>query len=352
MPLAPALKTLLLTTSLLAAGIAAYETDPNVRRFVDAGVQKAEDVVVGFLERLEEEFAPDGAALRIRRGRRDGRMGVGVGGGGEAGRGGRGGDVVVRVGEREVERGGDGVRRRHHRIEIVDADDEAATATATPRVDQERETLFEQFPSSISSSSATGSRTGLRRIEVESGGAPTAPDTRNNTSGLLIDADSDENIRLIDTEEAGEGDILSQTTTTMSSLDDLSDLDPLAHQHAYTTPLDLDIPQTTSPRSFATDEPQTPTTPTSPTGSPRILTPITPRTPRTLATNSEGESDVAESYFTDFSAREDVERSRDASRSRSRRVSVATTMTVSSGVGFATPDGSEDEDEEGLWGRA
>lgn len=332
MPLAPALKGLLLASSLIAAGVAAYETDPNVREFVDRTTKRAEDAIVDFLENLEREFAPDGVGrgqirrrremLRRERERETMRMG-------------REGERSERARERETGRGGDVVvasnggemrLRQRQRIEIVDAEAQGENGRDDVGVAsmQRHETLFEHFPASLSSST-------IHNIPIDDATTSTPHSNDNNdknNSTSLLDANDDDDEEDIST----------------ASLDNLSDLDPFADPPIESlTPLVLSTAHL-SPSPTHQQRDRTSVTPTS-SNSPQILTPVTPRTV--------AEDEVSDSYFSDFSAgslvlgeggeRRDAEVGGD-DRRRSLSVSVA-----SSGVGFETPDEDEDDVD---WGRA
>jgi len=317
MPLAPALKGLLLASSLIAAGVAAYETDPNVRQFVDRTTKRAEDALVDFLENLEKEFSPDGVGRSgIRRRRemlRREREGM------------RMGERSGRAGEREIERGGDvtvvsggerggEVRQRRQRIEIVDAENE----------ERMHETLFEQFPASLSNSVT-------RNIPIDDTitSTPDLHHNNNNTTSLL---------------DANDDDYEEDTST--ASLDNLSDLDPFADPPIESlTPLILSTAHLSPSSSHHEQSERLPATPTS-SNSPQILTPVTPRTV--------AEDEVSDSYFSDFSAGSMVlgegEEGRDVEVGGSDRRRSVSVSVASSGVGFETPD--EDDEDDVVWGRA
>jgi len=328
MPLAPALKGLLLASSLVAAGVAAYETDPNVRDFV---------------ENLEREFSPDGVGRsQIRRRRRERereRMAMDLGGGvgaSRSSRGGNDGDVVVTASGSGVQTGQGREMRQRHRIEIMDAEDEERGVSTlggdveSMHTSATHETLFDQFPASFSSPT-------LHNIPIDDTDDDTHASTTHRNVTLINDLNGNDD----DEHDGNDDDMLaSQTTTTSTSLDDLSDLDPFADPPIESiTPLVLSMPR---PSSHDNNQDRSPLTPTSfaTSDSPRILTPVTPRT---VASAGGRHETVSDSYFSDFSGsasgsgHEIVEQG-------SRRQSVA-----SSGVGFETPDEDEDDVE---WGRA
>jgi len=320
MPLAPALKGLLLASSLIAAGVAAYETDPNVRQFVDRTTKRAEDALVDFLENLEREFSPDGVGRgQIRRRREREREMMRMGREGE-----RHMERSERDRERETGRGGDVVtvvsggelRQRRQRIEVVDMDAQ----------NEAPETLFEQFPASLNGST-------IHNIHIDDVVTATPnlhhKNNNNNNNTSLLDANNDDDY---------EEDVSS------ASLDNLSDLDPFADPPIESlTPLVLSTAHLSPGSSHHEQSELTPTS----SNSPQMLTPVTLRTV--------AEDEVSDSYFSDFSAGSMVpgdegeggERIMVGRRGsdRSRSLSVA-----SSGVGFETPD--EDDEDDIHWGRA
>lgn len=349
MPLAPALKGLLLASSLVAAGVAAYETDPNVREFVDRTTKRAEDVLMDFLENLEREFSPDGVGRsQIRRRRRErererramdfGSVGVGVSRSSRVG--GDDGDVVVTASGSGIQIGQGREMRQRHRIEIVDAEDEEQGVSRSGgdmeslHTSATHETLFDQFPASFSTST-------LHNIPIDIDN--TDDDTYASTTqrNICLINDLNEN----DDDEHDDDMLASQTTTTTittsTSLDDLSDLDPFADPPIEPlTPLVLSMPR---PSSHDNNEDRSPLTPTSfaTSDSPRILTPVTPRT---VASASGRDETVSDSYFSDFSSGSASGSGHENVEQGIRRQSVA-----SSGVAFETPDEDEDDLE---WGRA
>jgi len=323
MPIAPAIKGVLIASSLVAAAVAAYETNPNVRDFVDSTTYKAQLVLEDFLENLEAEFNPDPhARLRRRQRQREMRaqaMGASasastsasVSGGSRSGSrsGARGVNIVISGSEPEdattaTAREGEAqqdqeLRRRHpgYPEQQVETDN-ASTASNS--------TFFSQ-PASISS-----------HQDVTSAAADLA--------GLSLANDPDEeDIEVVDRElDAAE---------TVSS-EDLLELDPFADP---LTPLpfvhDEDVQE----------EPHTPTSFTTYSGSGENIS--TPRTPRTPATQG---GDVSDSYFDDFEGREGEHGVVLEGLTRPRSETAVSVQSGVSSVGFETPD--EDEDEED-WGR-
>jgi hypothetical protein len=334
MPIAPvAIKSLLITSSLVAAGVAAYQTNPDVRNFVDTTKLKAQLALEEFLENLEAEFNPDENArvrLRQRRAARERRareammMGVSV----------DGGQAGIRQGSNDIVITASGQSHSHelqdlrHRQQTTTTDDDNAAdppeediaALASPSSRTTHETLFSQYTST--SNLASAQRTAS--IEADLVGLTLSPSITATTSGID------------------------------DSLDDLNDLDPFADPLAPHTPMHG---MTDDTEWYGDDEgeyddlQQSRHTPTTPSGmsfvtdvdvnvddppEEMVLTPVTPRT------TSAGEEEA--SYFEVDGVRARSGSVRTTASKRSEGSSV-------SGVGFGTPD-EDEEDGEVTWGRA
>jgi len=312
MPVAPAIKGVLIASSLVAAAVAAYETNPNVRDFVDSTTYKAQLALEDFLENLEAEFNPDPhARLRTRQRQREMRaQAMGASASGSA-----------RRGSRSSECGARGVN-----IVITGSESEdAMTATARQDATQQSQELRRRHIGYSEQQAETDNTSTASNSTFFS--QPASTSAADDLAGLSLANDPDEeDIEVVDRElDAAE---------TVSS-EDLLELDPFADP---LTPLPVLHDEEVQ------EEPHTPTSFTTYSGSgENILTPRTPRTPATQA------GDVSDSYFDDFEGREGEHGV--VLEGAPRRARSETAVSVQSGVssvGFKTPD--EDEDEED-WGR-
>jgi len=315
MPIAPAIKG---GSSLVAAAVAAYETNPNVREFVDSTTYKAQLALEDFLWNLEAEFNPDPhARLRRRQRQREMRaqgMGTSASAGSRnrSGSGARSVNIVITGSEAEdattaTSRQGDTqqdheLQRRHpgHSEQSVDPETASTPSSASAS------TFFSQ-PASTSS-----------HLDTTSAAADLA--------GLsLVNDPDEEDIEVVDRE--------IDAVETVSS-EDLLELDPFADP---LTPLPVVQDEETQ------GGPHTPTSFTTYSGSGENI--LTPRTPRTPGGHSD---DVSDSYFDDFAGRDGEHGVELGGARRARSETAMSTRSGVSSVGFATPD--EDEDDED-WGR-
>ena len=315
MPVTPAIKGVLIASSLVAAAVAAYETNPNVRDFVDNTTYKAQLALEDFLENLEAEFNPDPHARLRRRQRQREMRAQAMGASASASRGSRSGS--------ESRNGARGVS-----IVITGSEHEdATTATARSGEAQQDHELRRRHIGYPEQQAETDDASTASNSTFFSQPASTSAAT--DLAGLSLANDPDEeDIEVVDRElDAAE---------TISS-EDMLELDPFAD------PL--------SPLPVAHDEemqdgPHTPTSFTTYSGSGEEI--LTPRTPRTPATQG---GDVSDSYFDDFEGREGGEGEHGVVLDGVTRPRSENAVSVQSGVssvGFETPD--EDEDEED-WGR-
>lgn len=334
MPIAPAVKGILIASSLVAAAVAAYENNPQVREFVDTTRVKAQYALEDFLENLEAELNPDPSArirMRSRRRQRTAQaMSVGSTRGTDPGDMRTNGLDVIVAG-----------RAASTGAAVVSGNDEIASNQGLRHRQPATQTALQDDQTSIHTSATHET---FFEASNSIGNLPNTESAARDLEGLSISDD------------------LSSHTP---SVDDLLDLDPFADPldphyprleaatSRNSTPLVLSIPR---PEDVAQDHTLlTPTTPTSfATMSSPILTPVTPRTPRTVASrrSSREEADVSDSYFSELDradVADDVVDGRSASRNTSRGGIDEEVMSVhseASSVGFETPD--EDED----WGRA
>jgi len=310
MPIAPAIKGVLIASSLVAAAVAAYETNPNVREFVDSTTYKAQLALEDFLENLEAEFNPDPHARLRRRQRQREMRAQAMGASASASRGSRSGS----------EGGARGVN-----IVITGSEPEdATTATARQGDTQQDQELRRRHPGHPEHQAETDNASTASISTFFS--QPASTSAADDLAGLSLANDPDEeDIEVVDRElDAAE---------TVSS-EDLLELDPFADP---LTPLPVVHDEEMQ------EEPHTPTSFTTYSGSGENI--LTPRTPRTPATQG---GDVSDSYFDDFEGREGEHGVVLEGATRPRSETAVSVQSGVSSVGFDTPD--EDEDEED-WGR-